>query len=515
MVGRVVLRLSVGFWATSLALSAYGQTRLPPVETVQPTPSIEERMRQLEAVNGHLIQQYESLRSDNQQLGRQLDVLRNQADSDDAPRAPLPRSFDDQPEDIRGDEPEPSTDERRTIPSFGEGFKWSTRDGEYDLVFHNETQLDVRAYAQPHSDPVNQFGFYISRVRLYFNGHLTKPIEYSVSLNKGLGDINLLDAYLNFNYDKRFQFRIGRYRVPFTYDWYALSNQFLPTPERSVFAINYGYNRNFALMIHGELGENRAEYAVALANGPRNQYFDFNADKDLLAYINYRPFQDSECFKALEYLNIGGSMTYGIQDQVPLPMEFRTSLNATESEGAFEAAPTFLQLNPDVFERGPRNMWEVHTAYYYKQLTLMAAWDTGYNSYARGNDPNIKVSTYGYHAQVAYLLTGEEVTRRTFIDPLEPFDLRPGKRGRGAFEIQARYDEFVVGNEIFTGGLADPNEWTNRVKTIDTGINWYLNKFTRIYFGWQHAIFAHPVPFRPGEFQNSSDLFWTRFQIYF
>ena len=41
---------------------------------------------------------------------------------------------------------------------------------------------------------MNQFGFYTSRMRLYFNGSLTDPIEYSVSLNKGLGDLNLLDA---------------------------------------------------------------------------------------------------------------------------------------------------------------------------------------------------------------------------------------------------------------------------------------------------------------------------------
>jgi hypothetical protein len=37
-------------------------------------------------------------------------------------------------------------------------------------------------------------------------------------------------------------------------------------------------------------------------------------------------------------------------------------------------------------------------------------------------------------------------------------------------EPQVRYDDFVVGSEIFTGGFADANLWTNRVQTIDAGV---------------------------------------------
>jgi phosphate-selective porin OprO/OprP len=212
---------------------------------------------------------------------------------------------------------------------------------------------------------------------------------------------------------------------------------------------------------------------------------------------------------------MGGSLGYGYQDQVPKPEQFRTSLNATDGEGPDRAAPVFLQLEGDVRERGLRRLWEMHLAYYYKQLTLQAAWDTGFNSYSHGLEGPIRVPTYGYHVQAAYLVTGEQVDRRTFIEPLQPLDLRHGKRGHGAVELEARYDDFRVGNEIFTAGFADPNLWTNRVQTIDAGVNWYLNMFVRIQFDWQHSIFASPVPYRPGAFQSSSDLFWIRTQLYF
>ena len=478
--------------------------------------SLAMRLDELAERHARLEAQFSEVALLNQELHAKLDQLTRQSSSTEnrtGPRNSLPRVYL-QPEDIRTDQPGSRGKDEDLVSSFDEGFQWSTTDNEYSLAIHNETQLDVRSYDQAHSDPVNQFWLYISRMRLYFNGTLTEPIEYSVSINKGLGDLNLLDAYFNFNYDPRFQFRIGRFRVPFTYDWYALSNQFLTTPERSVFALNYGYNRNLALMLHGEREDERGEYAIAFVNGPRNQYFDFNADKDILTYINFRPFQNRDVFPVLENWNFGGSMAYGLQDQFARPREFRTSLSATESAGAIEAAPAFLTLYDDVREHGPRHLWEVHTSLYYKQLTLMAAWDTGYNSYSLGDDPIMRVPTQGWHAQFGYFLTGEEITRRTVVEPLHPFDLRPGKRGWGAFELQARYDDFKVGDEIFADGLADPSLGTNHVQTIDSGVNWYLNKYTKVYFDWQHSEYAQPVPYRPGSSHDSSDLFWLRFQIY-
>lgn len=421
-----------------------------------------------------------------------------------------------QPSDIRTDEAFHNNKNSRLDDFFNEGFKWETKDGKFTLNFHNETQLDVRTYAQPNSDPTNQFGFYIPRVRFIFNGRLTKPIEYNVSINKGLGNLDLLDAYLNFNYDKRFQFRFGRYRVPFMYDWYALSNQFLPTPERSVFAINYGYNRNTAVMLHGELFIDQVDYAVAATNGPRNSYFDENASKDVLGFFNVRPFLHCDCLDALHHLNVGGSMTYGFQDQEPLPFSFYTSANASESVGSLRANSTFLRLNSNVIEYGTRSLWEVHLAYYFKSLTLMGSYDSGFNNYGFNDQfGKVHLPTSGYHAQFAYFLTGEEIERREFVEVKRPFDPLDGDFGLGAWEIQCRFDHFQVGDQVFSDGLADPSYWTNEVNTIDAGLNWYLNKYTKVYFDWQHAMYQNPVLYKPGGWHRTNDLFWVRFQIYF
>jgi phosphate-selective porin OprO/OprP len=51
-------------------------------------------------------------------------------------------------------------------------------------------------------------------------------------------------------------------------------------------------------------------------------------------------------------------------------------------------------------------------------------------------------------------------------------------------------------------------------------VNWYLNKFVKIYFDWEHAIFPPPV-FAGNTsrgstlFRTTNDLFWVRFQFYY
>ena len=75
--------------------------------------------------------------------------------------------------------------------------------------------------------------------------------------------------------------------------------------------------------------------------------------------------------------------------------------------------------------------------------------------------------------------------------------------------------ELSIGEKIFTAGFADPNLWSNQAITTELGLNWYWNEYVKLYAFWLHADFADPVQFRPGGLQNSADMFWLRFQLYF
>ena len=63
----------------------------------------------------------------------------------------------------------------------------------------------------------------------------------------------------------------------------------------------------------GNLFENRLEYAVGVFDGPRNSYQDFNNAKDIMAFVDYRPFFQTE--SALKFLSVGGSVDEGDAEQ--------------------------------------------------------------------------------------------------------------------------------------------------------------------------------------------------------
>jgi phosphate-selective porin OprO/OprP len=315
--------------------------------------------------------------------------------------------------------------------------------------------------------------------------------------------------------------RLGRYKTPFTYEFYRVHVWDLLAPERSLFANNYEANRRFGLMGWGALFDNRLEYAVGTFDTQRNSFRPFNNHQDVEAFLNFKPFYNECEGFLLRDIQVGGSVDAGDENQPLVPAVLRTNRSpggdAFDSTAAANAASVpFLAFAPGVTERGDRALWELHTAYYYGGLTLLGAWQSGYESYAKVGGPSNRIPINGWFVQAGYILTGETIRDRTLIDPLRPFDLRAGHFGLGAFEVTARYSLLDLDSRVFTAGLADPNLWTNRADMTDVGFNWYMNKFVKLYFDWEHAMFAQPVFFRPGPgLTKTNDLFWLRCQVYF
>jgi phosphate-selective porin OprO/OprP len=97
----------------------------------------------------------------------------------------------------------------------------STQDDEYQFQVHNLTQIEFRVHQQGGQDPVRDT-FAIPRSGSSLSGRLTKPYEYFVATSFGFDSFNVLDCFLNVHYDDRIQLKLGRYKTPFTYEFYAL-----------------------------------------------------------------------------------------------------------------------------------------------------------------------------------------------------------------------------------------------------------------------------------------------------
>jgi phosphate-selective porin OprO/OprP len=252
---------------------------------------------------------------------------------------------------------------------------------------------------------------------------------------------------------------------------------------------------------------------VGIFNGATNSYVDTQDAKTILAYLNWRPFAlltDSP----LENFVFGGSVMSGTVTSVPIPTVLRTEVPSTGN--SVNGVP-FLAFNSNVRESGPRTFWDLHAAWYYKQLSLIAEWQSGYADYALTTNlaDHNRIAVQSYYVQAGYFLTGETVSGRNVVTPLKDFDIRKGKVGPGAFEAALRFNTLDMSRNVFSAGLADPNLWTSNLYVIEPGFNWYLTQYTKLSFSWQHAVFGTPVQYNPTSLQKTSDQFLLRFQLYF
>jgi phosphate-selective porin OprO/OprP len=399
---------------------------------------------------------------------------------------------------------------------FGPGFQWKTDDDEFVLQFHDLTQIEYRGYQQGGQNPTHDT-FTIPRQWWMFSGRITKPWEYFLSFQEGFDVVNGLDIFLNAHYDDRVQLKVGRFKTPFTYEFYTEPIQGLINPERSLFFNNFALNRSVGGMIWGRLFNTTVplDYAVGMFNSSRNSFVDTSDAKNVLAYLNWRPFALLEG-SALENFVFGGSVMAGDQTSLPMPATFRTVV--ATAGNAVNGVP-FLSFNANARESGSRAFWDLHAAWYYKQLSLIAEWQSGYNDYALTTNlaAHNRIGVESYYVQAGYFITGETVSGRNVVKPLRDFDIRKGKFGPGAIELAARFNSLNLTKNIFSSGLADGNLWTNNLYTTDLGFNWYINQYIKVYFTWQHAVFGDPVQYNANAnaMQKTSDLFLLRFQLYF
>ena len=203
-------------------------------------------------------------------------------------------------------------------------------------------------------------------------GNLTKNVGFYTVINRGYGSLDLLDAFITLRFSDKLRLRVGRMKTPYLYEYFSIAEGDLIAPERSLFAGNLALNRQMGFMFLGELFDSRVSYATGLYNGPRRSFQDLNSAKDIIGNVTIRPFLNSERFKALNYLNIGGSWDVGYQNNSPpQPVYFETANDQTPNN-ATSLSPTFLHLNNNVIELGERVQWGGHLVWYYKSLFLMA-----------------------------------------------------------------------------------------------------------------------------------------------
>ena len=339
--------------------------------------------------------------------------------------------------------PNPSLNKRFNSPAtltnspgafkFGPGFELRSNDNEFFLQFHNLTQVEYRGYQQGGQSQVHD-SFAIPRQWFMFSGRISQPVGYFVSLSQGFDSVNALDVFMDFTASPKSNLRMGRMKTPFTYEFLVEPIQGLINPERSVFFNNFGQNRDVGAMAYGRLLNNTFDYAAGIWNGARNGYLSNQDSKAFSGFINWKPFGNQEG-SLFENFNIGGSVYTLNSNQADSPPVLRTVVPIS---GNNILGIPFLTFNSNTKEVGWQTFWDLHTAWFYKQLAVIAEWQSGFQDYQLGSSSlaRTKLPVQSFYVQMGYLLTGETRSSVGIVKPNNPFSLKDG--GLGAWELTAR-----------------------------------------------------------------------------
>jgi phosphate-selective porin OprO/OprP len=377
-------------------------------------------------------------------------------------------------------------------PQFEAGFdKWQpyirSTDGNFRLSPVGRVQVDFRGYEEGSSLKNN---FLVRRGRIGLMGTFYKYFDFFVEADFGQGASVLTDGYLELRYWPEFRFRVGQFKVPFSYEDLFSDNN-IDFVERSV-ADNLAPSRDLGAMLHGSLFGGVVSYAGGIFNGTGQNTADTNNSKDLAARLVVYPFKQTEV-ALLWNLHLGADVTWGEQDS-------GQSLRG-RTDGTFVF---FNRINT----RGDRLRYSGEVAYYTGPFTM-------YGEYIQSEEERKGLGTggrdlpdllgRGWYVTMTYMLTGESkvpgqvVTPKRLAMPVGP------NRGWGAWELAARFAQLDFRARDITG---------NRVDALTLGVNWYLTPNVKWYVNLVQNWFSD-VSRSPIRGEDTSWEFLTRLQLWF
>jgi phosphate-selective porin OprO/OprP len=393
------------------------------------------------------------------------------------------------------------------------GFYIQSPDKVFSLHFTGQIQADYREFLNT-KDRTDIDTFLLRRARFGLEATLGKYWEFRFLPDFGQGTAIVQDAYLNVHYWDSFEFEVGRFKQPISYEQ-LIQDRYVPTLERSLMD-QLVPARDLGAMIHGEeVFNHRLDYAISFSNGEINgNSTDLNNHKDLDGRISIRPLNDDNLPEWLHYFGVGVSGGFGIEQEAVSPATLKMP----------DTVP-FFNFNSTVRADGLRTRLCPELYYYYGPFGFMAQYydqhqDLRPNSTGPGYKFLTDVPFTGYTLLATALLTGE--TRTTWSEQLKPlrdFDPRAPLTHPGAWELVGRVSRLDIGNVFNPGAaqLANPAKNSNEAMEFTVGFNWYFNSWVRMQFNYEHDMFGQPVALgtAPINVLSSQDSLFTRFQVIF
>ena len=385
----------------------------------------------------------------------------------------------------------------KNFSGWNNGFFLQSPDRSCQLRITGQIQADYRGFLDPvdSSSTANSAvagspttgspdTFLVRRARLGIEATMANYYEFRLLPDFAGSTVakSITDAYMNVHYWDAFQFEIGKFKQPFSYED-LIQDRYVPTMERSMMD-QLCPQRDEGAMIHGEkLFDGRFDYAAAVSNGdPNDSSIDDNNDKDFNARVVVRPFYDVDGAEILNGWRIGISGSFGVENDTV------STTSSTPPTITTPATVTWFAYNSGVIANGVRHRISPELVYFYRSL--------GFASQYYYQDEKLQGLVHEADRGRAHrrlLLHDDLSPHGRAANRIQPADrtiasLRPCRadwRRQGPGNWCSAWNGWKSATRRSSGAtpLASNTGTTNRSSNEameeTTGVNWYLTKWAR------------------------------------
>ncbi|MEP7353146.1 MAG: porin [Acidobacteriota bacterium] len=373
-------------------------------------------------------------------------------------------------------------------------FAIRSNDGSFSLRFGADLQVDNRTFIGgrplPSTDQI-----LLRRVRPSLSGTIYKSIDFYIRPDFGQGNTVLYEAYVQFNYFRWANLRVGKFKPPVGLERLQ-SDDDTNFVERGLPTLLVP-SRDIGYQVSGDFFKRKLTYAVGAFNGvPDNGLSDASPSRhrDYTGRIFLTPLSSDK-----HTLGIGIGATSGNVDGIALP--------AFKSFGQ----NTFFTFASGVTSFGHRTRLAPQAYYYYGPAGIVAEYTVSEEGFQKGSVRR-DIAFRSWQVQASYLLTGERKAFGT-LSPRKPFD--PKNHTWGAFELAIRMSDFSADPGIYNYGFATTATTPSHAHEWVGGVSWYLNRMTRVTLDYANTNFGGGAVASAGGNRPTERALIHRFQVNF
>ena len=375
------------------------------------------------------------------------------------------------------------------VKASGGRFSFQTPDGSDVVKFRGVLHFDGRRYNDDITAETADT-WLLRRVRPTLEGTVGNIYDFRFTPDFAGGRTIILDAFVAARLRPWAVVTAGKFKVPVGLERLqsAADIRFI---ERA-FPTSLVPNRDLGVQLSGDVAGGVLNYSAGYFNGvsdggssDANTPADAENDTkgDWAARLFLQPFLNSERF-ALRGLGFGVGATY-----------IESTGSATTSLLPSYRTPgqqSFFSYQSGTFADGERLRVSPQFHYYVGRFGLLGEYVNVSQDVTRINGPVTRsdsLENSAWHVQFSWFVTGEDQAFKGYT-PLSTFE--PGKPGRGAFELVARYHELAVDDAAFVGGaesFANPLSSARKARAAGVGVNWYLNQNVKWSLNYERTEF--------------------------